>query len=141
MGYLFEDDVIHALTVNDTGAWFEVRLEDGRTGWVATSVVEPLNEAPLFANVVSPIVFVGEMEVTPSSVNLRMGPGTQYWIMRRLFEGDEVQAIGRTAASDWFYVQSEGGYLGWLANSVVTYEDDLTVRDLPIVRFTEETLP
>jgi SH3-like domain-containing protein len=141
LGYLYEDDVIHALKVNDAGTWYEVRLEDGRTGWVATSVVEPLNEAPLFANVVSPLVLVGEMEVTPSSVNLRMGPGTQYWIMRRLFAGDAVQVIGRTAAGDWFYVQSEGGYLGWLANSVVTYEDDLKVNELPIVQFTEETLP
>jgi uncharacterized protein YgiM (DUF1202 family) len=141
MGYLYEDDVIHALTVNDTGTWYEVRLEDGETGWVATSVVEPLNQAPLFANVVSPIVFVGEMEVTPSSVNLRMGPGTQYWIMRRLYEGDEVQVIGRTAAGDWYYVQSEGGFLGWLAESVVSYEDDLDVSDLPVVQFAAGTLP
>lgn len=141
MGYLYEDDVIHALDVNDTGTWYEVRLEDGRTGWVATSVVEPLNEAPLFANVVSPVVFAGTMEVTPSSVNLRMGPGTAYWIMRRLFEGDEVQVIGRTAEGDWFYVQSEGGYLGWLAQSVVSYDDDLDVSELPVVQFTEEVLP
>jgi uncharacterized protein YgiM (DUF1202 family) len=140
MGYLYEDEVIQALAVNEAGTWYEVRLEDGRTGWVATSVVEPLNEAPLFANVISPIVLVGEMEVTPSSVNLRMGPGTEYWIMRRLFAGDVVQVIGRTAERDWFYVQAEGGYLGWLARSVVAYDEGLE-GEIPVVELAEEALP
>ena len=30
MGYLYEDEVIQALAVNEAGTWYEVRLEDGR---------------------------------------------------------------------------------------------------------------
>jgi uncharacterized protein YgiM (DUF1202 family) len=134
MGYLYQDDVLQVLEVNDAGTWYEIQLEDGRTGWVATSVVEPVTADPLFASVVSPIEIVGQLEVIPASVNLRMGPGTDYWIMRRLYEGDMVSAIGRTADHAWYYVQSDGGYLGWLALSVVTFEDGLQPEDLPVVQ-------
>lgn len=140
MSYLYEDEVIQVLDVNGAGTWYEVQLEDGRAGWVATSVVEPVADNPLFASVVSPIEIVGQMEVTPSSVNLRMGPGTKYWIMRRLYEGDVVDVLGRTADHTWFYVQAEGGYLGWLARSVVVYDDELE-PNIPVVELAPETLP
>lgn len=46
--YLYEDDIITPVSTNDDSSWFKIVLEDGTEGWVAASVVAPLQGVTTF---------------------------------------------------------------------------------------------
>ena len=47
------------------------------------------------------------------ALNLRSGPGTQYPVLAQLADGTIVNVLGRSADSQWLYVETAGGITGW----------------------------
>lgn len=74
-------------------------------------------------------------------INCRFGPGTVYQSVNELREGQSLQAVGRNAASTWWYIQDPGnpGHFCWVSATVTEPQgetDPLAVIQLPFVTVT-----
>ena len=74
-------------------------------------------------------------------INCRFGPGTVYQSVNELHEGQSLQAVGRNAASTWWYIQDPGnpGGFCWVSSTVTEPQggtDPLAVIPLPFVTIT-----
>ena len=85
------------------GDWYRVRLPDGRVGYVAARLTEPLQ---------TPV----ETFVASTSGSLRASPETDAPAVVELAEGAEVGVLGRFR--DYLYVQAPTGDVGWLGEAV-----------------------
>ena len=61
-----------------------------------------------------------------SSINVRGEPSTGSAVVTSLDSGAEVTLNGRTEAGDWLRAQLPDGEVGWIADFLLTSEDDLT---------------
>lgn len=74
-------------------------------------------------------------------INCRFGPGTVYQSVNKLREGQSLQAVGRNAASTWWYIRDPGnpGDFCWVSATVTEPQgetDPLAVIQLPFVTVT-----
>ncbi len=53
------------------------------------------------------------------NANVRNGPGTNYYVIGTLAQGESALVTGRNADSSWWQI-SFGGGVGWIANSVAS---------------------
>lgn len=63
-------------------------------------------------------VIGGQVVVTSSMLNVRSGPGLQYYISTRVYYGDVLQVLHREI--DWLYVQLPDGSQGWVMTRFTT---------------------
>ncbi|NIO69754.1 MAG: SH3 domain-containing protein [Anaerolineae bacterium] len=66
-----------------------------------------------------------EATVATEVLNIRSGPGTNYGRVRQAQEGERLEVIGRTEASDWLKILTSDGQEGWVAAEFVTVNTDL----------------
>jgi len=87
----------------------------------------------------TPLIAPSGCQVTLEiNANCRVGPGTMYDVRDYLMIGENVQAIGRSQDSGWFFVQNpKSGKECWLASSIVQVQCD--VAGLPV--FQAPSLP
>jgi uncharacterized protein YraI len=136
--------VITVVSMNDTleltgrtgdKSWLRVRLPvTGQEGWAASRYVwsrVPLHTLPVVGGgyplpAPEPVGLV-----IPYHLNLRSGPGLNYRIVGRLYGGQEVHLLGRTATADWLKVDLPDGRSGWVAARYVrTYGP---IHNLPVI--------
>jgi uncharacterized protein YraI len=63
--------------------------------------------------------------VSASSLNLRMGPGYGYGIIRQLSEGQRVKVLGRSVNGDWIEVMIDEQTGGWVYGRFLDASFDL----------------
>jgi hypothetical protein len=80
----------------------------------------------------TPVAGRARARVIFASVNLRNGPGTQYFAFRFLFEGDLVTVVGTTEGLTWYNVILDDDTRGWLAASVVELLDPADLEQVPV---------
>jgi ABC-type branched-subunit amino acid transport system substrate-binding protein/uncharacterized protein YgiM (DUF1202 family) len=72
--------------------------------------------------------------VTEPTLNVRSGPGTNYSIVGRLSENDQVPVIGRNADFTWLVIQYRG-QVAWITSEFVSIFDPGNLQlSLPIVQ-------
>jgi murein DD-endopeptidase MepM/ murein hydrolase activator NlpD len=89
-----------ALTIAGSGAWFRVRLPDGRTGFVAARLMESADQ---------PIA----QTTFAAAASLRAAPDNPRTLVRTLGAGEPVDVLGRFG--EYLLVQPTGGRPGWVA--------------------------
>lgn len=98
--------VMHALwngnqvsVINESGNWYQIKLSDGRTGWVSKDYVntQATNKTG---------------SVTASRLNVRTGPSTSYSVMHILWNGNKVTVVDESG--DWYKIRLSDGRTGWV---------------------------
>lgn len=85
-----------------SGQWARVRHESGATGWAFRKYMVAYDQAPGKMFVYSP----GD-----GYLNLRTGPGSDFAIITRMYNGEWVQILERKG--NWVRVLHEYGDEGW----------------------------
>jgi uncharacterized protein YraI/tetratricopeptide (TPR) repeat protein len=70
------------------------------------------------------------IQVQTDSLNVRLGPGTDYPIVGQLSAGGQLALLGRNEAGDWLVVCCVDDRPGWVAARLVSTEID--IMDLPV---------
>ncbi|MBZ0314806.1 MAG: SH3 domain-containing protein [Anaerolineae bacterium] len=107
--------------------WWQIRLSDGRTGWVAEGdassyFIEPFDPATLPT---------GDAIVNTSRLNLRESPGTGGRVLTVLAQNQGVRVVGRLADNSWIQVQTSTSVTGWVLAQYLTININLST--VPIV--------
>ncbi len=109
------------------GDWLEVRLEDGKQGWVAgwlvTEVVtaNPPAVPPVLPEKETPSEHGEPLRlavVNSSVVNVRSGPDISFPLVTQVRSGQFLPVIGEQG--DWYQVQMAEGKTGWIAGWLVS---------------------
>lgn len=89
----------------------------------------PGNTASTATTLVQPTPYV---EVTASTLNIRLGPGTDYPLVGQAASGERLTLVGRNEAGDWLVVCCANERPGWVAARLVTLPPGLDVASLPV---------
>ena len=84
------------------------------------------------------------MQVLPDAVNLRQGPGTNYFIAGGAFKDDSVLVTGQAYECEWLEVQAEDGTTGWVQVDQVSFAQDCAAvppADIPPTPFIPTPTP
>lgn len=102
--------VMHALwygnrvnIIGESGGWYNIRLSDGRTGWVSKAYVS--SQADKTGT------------VTASKLNVRTGPSTTYAVMHVLWYGNRIKIIGESGG--WYNIRLSDGRTGWVSKTYI----------------------
>jgi N-acetylmuramoyl-L-alanine amidase len=114
-GPSLQDQVLTTLPVNsvlpvlaEQGEWLNVRLPDGRTGWVAGWLVKPTAQANTG--------LLAESQTT--NLNVRTGPGLTYSVIQTINPGTRYPIVQRSG--DWLMIELPSQKKGWVASWLVT---------------------
>lgn len=110
--------------------WWQIRLSDGRTGWVA----EGSSTGYFIEPVVPGSIPTSDGIVNTSRLNVRQSPGTGAAVLAVLVQNDGVRIVGRLTDNSWLQVQTTSGTTGWVLGQYVTVSINLTT--VPIVNAT-----
>jgi uncharacterized protein YraI len=136
---------------NVDGSWLQVRLADGRLGWVssafmtanlaiaslpetAPAIAPPAVPPPTIAPPAAPGVGFSALGASLQSFGnliIRTGPGLQFPVLVSLPLGQNFVLEGRTADGSWLWVRVPDGRQGWVSTGVITTTLDLST--LPVV--------
>jgi len=95
----------HGTTVNTleiSGKWARVEHESGAVGWAFRKYMVPYQAGPAKYYVFSP---------NDGFLNLRTGPGTNFGVISRMYNGSWVEILERSG--NWVRVYHEFGDEGW----------------------------
>lgn len=94
--------------------------DDNQPSATATPAAGGATSAPAPTPVGTPSRYTGV--VNAPRLNVRSGPGVEFGVLGRLFEGEEVQILFRDAAGDWWYTCCISGTTtsGWVSALFVT---------------------
>ncbi|MBK7896591.1 MAG: SH3 domain-containing protein [Anaerolineaceae bacterium] len=117
---------------NANSSWAKIRLGNGSEGWVNVSLITPsvaIGSLPLAD---SPVAPEPPVPVAPGAVlSLRSGPGFNYPATGSVYQGLQVNAVGRNAANTWLKVRLSDGQEGWIGAQYVQLT--IPVGNLPIM--------
>ncbi|MDX1992494.1 MAG: SH3 domain-containing protein [bacterium] len=117
--------------------WWLILLADGRQGWVSGGYFRVFDG--YLAPVITPALPVGGTPsqpttpaptgatgtVTTGALNVRTAPNpVTGQVIARLYNGDVVAVVGRTASYSWWQVRLGDGRVGWVSDrylAVVNY--------------------
>ena len=89
---------------------------------VATDTPVPPTDTPEPTDTPTPTPTpIPEVTVNQASVNIRQGPGVAHPVALIGYEGDTFPVTGRIQGGTWFEITLDGGLIGWIAASVVTF--------------------
>jgi N-acetylmuramoyl-L-alanine amidase len=128
---------------DSTGAWFQLRLDDNRVGWVsgqfllndflvddlplagAAPEVLPTGAAPGVGGLSQGTVVNAEI------LNVRSGPGLNFDPFATLALSQTVALEGRDAAGGWLQIRLPDNRLGWVSSAFIS--SGLQIATLPEV--------
>ena len=117
---------------NANSSWAKIRLGNGTEGWVNVTLITPsvsISSLPLAS---SPAAPQPPVPVAPGAVlNLRSGPGFNYPVTGSVYQGLQVNAVGRNAANTWLKVRLSDGQEGWIGSQYVQLT--IPIGNLPIM--------
>lgn len=98
--------------------WLQIRLSHYGKGWVSARYINssiaiwrlPITEVGIPE---PPANYTGYVSV--SGLNVRSGPGFNYWVIDKLGKGQAVTVYGRDVSSRWYKVGLPNGGSGWVA--------------------------
>lgn len=150
-----ENDVIDQLNgrqllarLDRWGDWYLTQAQDGTVGWihrdptrllnipepVATRFQEDLPDlGKAFASQLpDSMEDVNRVQVVVERGNFRSGAGTQYSLLRRVHQGEQLELLA--FRSRWYRVRTVSGQLGWLHENLVepVWASNVTEQELPI---------
>ncbi len=107
--------------------WWQIRLSDARTGWVAEG-----DASTYFIELFDPATLpTGDAIVNTDRLNLRNSPGTGATVLAVLAQNEGVRVVGRLADNSWIQVQNSSGVTGWVLGQYLTITINLS--GVPIV--------
>ncbi|MGM9930328.1 SH3 domain-containing protein [Pradoshia sp.] len=109
------------------GRWYEIMLEDGQKGWIASWYAKPLD------NKTSPKrkkEAGKQITITRDKINIRTGPGTNQPIAKQANLGDSYKLIGMK--DNWAEIELSDGSSGFIANWLLS--SDSKVRPASAVQ-------
>ncbi len=127
-----QGQTVQLLGRNANSSWAKIKLSNGTEGWVNASLLTPsvaINSLP-FAD--SPAQPEPPVPVAPGAVlSLRSGPGFNYPVTGSVYQGLQVNAIGRNAANTWLKVRLSDGQEGWIGAQYVQLS--IPIGNLPVM--------
>lgn len=78
----------------------------------------------------TPVPQADAVVLTPS-LNVRVGPSTDYDVQGSLSEGDELEVTGRNSDASWLRVAAASGLTGWVSADFL--ELNIDPRDVPLI--------
>ena len=119
---------------NVDSSWWQVNV-NGVSGWVSGQFVSTSNTQSVpvtdnSANVPAPTT--GFTLTTNVNVNMRSGPAINYPILTLVPQGQTIQIVARSAATNWWKV-SYNGVIGWVNAGLVTAQADLDYNRVPVI--------
>lgn len=133
-----QGQTVQLLGRNANSSWAKIKLSNGSEGWVNASLLTPsvaINSLP-FAD--SPAQPEPPVPVAPGAVlSLRSGPGFTYPVTGSVYQGLQVNAIGRNAANTWLKVRLSDGQEGWIGVQYVQLS--IPIGNLPVLDGTTTT--
>jgi uncharacterized protein YgiM (DUF1202 family) len=127
LGFLLTGEDVGVVARTADSAWLQVNTRFG-TGWIArqfTTLNVDVNALLVIQN--SPPFATVKFR---QGVRVRMGPSTQYPVVKRFRQGIGLQVIGSNG-SDWLQVLLPDGGAGWLRIDTVTLWG--TIQQVPVL--------
>ncbi|WP_420630953.1 SH3 domain-containing protein [Candidatus Leptofilum sp.] len=117
---------------NADSSWAKIRLGNSIEGWVNVSLITPSVSISSLPLADSPAPPEPPVPVAPGAVlSLRSGPGFNYPVTGSVYQGLQVNAIGRNADSTWLKVRLSDGQEGWIGAQYVQLS--IPVGNLPVL--------
>ena len=104
--------------IGERGEWFNVRLEDGKEGWINSRAVkrqEYAPEKPITSSPITPSLGATRILTWDFSV-VKSGPGNDYPVITTVRKGDKLTIMEQSA--EWVKVRLENGQEGWIRGEV-----------------------
>ncbi len=122
---------------NEDGTWYNVRLSDGRTGWMLAELLASNVGSGIatFSATPMPPQRLGELGTrarvhAPAGVNLRRGPDVTFPAIGNVPDGTLVDLIARSPYMNGWVKINAGGTVGWL--SLLVLETQAYMDALPV---------
>lgn len=129
---VWQGQTVILLGRNANSSWAKIRLGNGTEGWANVTLITPsvsISSLPLAG---SPAAPEPPVPVAPGALlSLRSGPGFNYPVTGSVYQGLQVNAIGRNAASTWLKVRLSDGQEGWIGAQYVQLA--IPVGNLPLM--------
>ena len=94
--------------LNTSNGWYNVKLSNGKTGWVSGSYISISSQTTSY-----------KATVNATSLNVRSGAGTNYSVITKLSKGTVVDVL-ESASNGWKKVKISNGKIGWVSGSYLT---------------------
>jgi len=146
LGALSQSQAVTLEGRNADGSWLQVRLPDGRQGWVSSVFMAAnLEIASLPVITSTPVVSTPSvttatpgvgglatgMVINANRLNVRTGPGPNFSLLTTLPLNQLVTLEGRNADGSWLQVRLADGQLGWVSSLYIT--PNLDIATLPVI--------
>ena len=119
---------------NNSGDWICVITPDGIVGWVNgyyTLSDTSYDDFTIYRSGFNPVA--EELPfgtVSVQNLQMRYGPGFNYFVGNRLNVNEIVWAIGRAASNDWILVEAGDTTIGWVRATGLRLDRD--INELPV---------
>jgi N-acetylmuramoyl-L-alanine amidase len=106
--------------ISEKEDWIQVRLPDGKTGWVANWLVKPVTAQAA----------VPQIESQIDDLNVRTGPSTTFPVVQTIDPGTRYAVLQKSG--QWVQIQLSAQQKGWVAGWLVKeYKSDRATHPLP----------
>lgn len=132
-----QGEMVTLLGRNADASWVQVKLADGKTGWVSTLYITTtfrVIDLPVVNTTAEPYG-----AIATGRLNMRTGPGVNYPISSVLTQGDVVSLLGRSSDGRWALVRAFSIYVGWVNSGYLRRAVPMSV--LPLEDATFKTSP
>ncbi len=105
--------------IGERGEWFNVRLEDGKEGWINSEAVKSQEYAPEKPITSAPTTFSsGTRKILTWDFSVvKSGPGNDYPVIATFRKGDKLTILGQSG--EWVRVRSDNNQEGWISSKVL----------------------
>lgn len=121
-----ENTTLTLVSETEKSGWYNVKLSDGKTGWVSKTYVTIDKQANSGGSTGSTTgggsgtTDKAAGHVNTDYVNLRKGAGTSYSIVTTMRENTKFTYISTTAANGWYNIELTDGKSGWALGDYLT---------------------
>ncbi len=105
--------------IGERGEWFNVRLEDGKEGWINSEAVKSQEYAPEKPITSAPTTFSsGTRKILTWDFSVaKSGPGNDYPVIATFRKGDKLTILEQSG--EWVRVRSDNNQEGWISSEVL----------------------
>ena len=106
---------------NPDDVWYEIKTEDGQTGFVSGKYITIKEQTPLANPSVptSPDLQTGVVTTGGSNLNIRYGPSTDTKIIGTFKMGSEVKILDYDPDAEWYKIQLDDGTIGYVYSEYI----------------------